>query len=90
MQEQTRRWFISGRVQGVGFRAFVQNRAAEMGVRGYARNLADGRVEVLASGTPEQISELRAWLHQGPRFSEVRTVDEAEAAPERGSGFLIR
>jgi acylphosphatase len=90
MREQTRRWFISGRVQGVGFRAFVQSRAVEIGVRGYAKNLEDGRVEVLASGTPEQISELRGALHQGPRFSEVRTVDEVEAAPESGRGFSIR
>lgn len=90
MQQQARRWFISGRVQGVGFRYHVQRRAEEIGVRGYAKNLEDGRVEVYAAGTPAQISELRGALHQGPRFADVRTVEELEAAPESGSGFGIR
>ncbi len=89
-RQQARRWFIAGRVQGVGFRAFVQDRAVQIGVRGYAKNLPDGSVEVYAAGTPEQISELRSALHLGPRFADVRTVDEQESAPETVSGFSIR
>ncbi|MDX2151876.1 MAG: acylphosphatase [Bryobacteraceae bacterium] len=87
--KQARRWFVSGRVQGVGFRYFVQRAAAEIGVRGYAKNLEDGRVEVYALGAPAQLAELGGRLHEGPRWADVRAVEEREAAPESVAGFLI-
>lgn len=90
MQPQARRWFVSGRVQGVGFRPFIQQRAVALGLRGWAKNLEDGRVEVYAVGTDQQLSELRSAVHQGPRFADVRTVEELEAVVESGSGFSIR
>jgi acylphosphatase len=88
--EQARRWFISGRVQGVGFRYFVQKRATELKLAGWTRNLEDGRVEVYAVGDRKKLSELAAALHQGPPFSDVRGVEEAEQPVEKLSGFRIR
>jgi acylphosphatase len=87
--KQARRWFISGRVQGVGFRYFVQKHAVELGLDGWARNLADGRVEVYAVGSPEKLSNLAARLHAGPIGSDVRTVEQQEAAVQKMSGFRI-
>jgi acylphosphatase len=84
-----RRWYISGRVQGVGYRYFAQNAAAALGLSGYARNLDDGRVEIYAVGPSEALSELSARLREGPRWADVRGVDEQEAAVERGSSFEI-
>ena len=84
-----RRWYISGTVQGVGYRAFAQSAASALGLNGYARNLDDGRVEVYAVGPPEQLSELSARLRQGPRWSEVRGVEEQEASVERRAFFEI-
>jgi len=82
-----RRWFVRGRVQGVGFRYFAQKAANEIGVSGYARNLDDGRVEVYAAGTEDQLSRMSAALYQGPRWSDVRGVEEQEAAVEKMGGF---
>jgi acylphosphatase len=81
---------VRGRVQGVGFRYFVERAANALGVRGYARNLDDDSVEVYASGTAAQLSELAGLLWKGPRWAEVRGVDESEAAVEDYSGFTIR
>ena len=84
-----KRYFIRGRVQGVGFRDFAQRAASETGVSGYARNLDDGRVEVYAVGTPEQLSVLAGLLWTGPRFSSVRGVEEQEAAVQQYDTFQI-
>jgi acylphosphatase len=77
-------------VQGVGFRNFVMQNASALGVRGWVRNDDDGSVEVFAVGSPEQLSELAGYLWKGPRWAEVRGVDELEAALENHSGFSIR
>ena len=89
--KQTRRYVVSGLVQGVGFRLFTQRAAAKLRITGYVRNLFDGRVEVLASGTPDQLAQLRAMLEQGPRFSSVSQVHEEDAQPDPGydAGFQI-
>jgi acylphosphatase len=81
---------VRGRVQGVGFRYFVEHAANALGVRGYVRNLDDDSVEVYASGTAAQLSELAGLLWKGPRWAEVRGVDESEAPVEDYSGFNIR
>lgn len=86
----TRRYFVSGRVQGVGFRWFVEREAQAIGVSGWVRNVSDGRVEVLASGTKAQHAELLARLHVGPRASDVRGVEELEEEPTKFAGFSIR
>ena len=76
------RCFVSGRVQGVYYRASTVEVAARLGLRGWARNLPDGRVEVVAAGTPDAIAELTAWLWQGPPSARVDSVDlEPWAAP---------
>lgn len=74
---------ISGKVQGVWFRQSTQQRAWELGLTGWVRNLADGRVEVLAEGSVEDVSQLVAHCRQGPAMARVRNVVE-EWAP--GSG----
>lgn len=84
-----RRYFVRGRVQGVGFRYFVQHSGSLLGLDGYARNLDDGRVEVYARGTAEQLRELSGLLWKGPRMSDVRGVEEEESAPESIRGFHI-
>jgi acylphosphatase len=86
---KARRWFIRGRVQGVGFRYFAQHAATTLGLTGYTRNLDDGRVEVYAVGPEAKLSELAAILHSGPRWSDVRGVEEQEAAIERRGSFTI-
>ena len=81
---------MRGQVQGVGFRYFVAQNANTLGVRGWVRNCDDGSVEVFAMGTAPQLSELAGFLWKGPRWAEVRGVDEAEAALEEHSGFSVR
>lgn len=90
MQTIARRFFIRGRVQGVGFRWFVERAAHSLSLRGYARNLADGRVEVYAVGSADGIKQLTPLLAQGPAQSEVLGIEEMEAAVEAVSGFRIR
>jgi len=90
MKLHARRWYIAGRVQGVGYRYFAQRRALELGLRGWARNLDDGRVEVYASGTDQQLDEFRGALHTGPHMADVRGVEELEASLEAHTGFSVR
>ena len=84
-----RRWIVRGRVQGVGFRYFAQRAAAGLGLTGYARNLDDGRVEVYATGPQEKLSQLGGLLYRGPRWADVRGVEEQEAAANHCAGFRI-
>ena len=84
-----RRWFIRGRVQGVGYRYFAQHAASELGLTGYARNLDDGSVEVYAVGPEKKLSDLAGILRTGPRWADVRGVDEQEAEVKRSSEFRI-
>jgi acylphosphatase len=87
---EARRFVIRGRVQGVGFRWFVEREAHILGIAGWVRNNADGGVEVLAQGTREQISGLRSRLREGPRAARVDEVEESEAKPAAGiSSFRI-
>lgn len=70
-----RRFLVSGRVQGVFFRASTRERARQLGLTGHALNLEDGRVEVLAYGHDGVLDELRAWLQQGPPAADVTSVE---------------
>ncbi len=84
-----RTYRVQGRVQGVGFRYFVQNTAEALGIRGFVRNEDDGAVFVYAVGDAPAIAELAGAIHTGPRFSEVRTVEEKEAPIQKYSNFRI-
>ncbi|PAV25689.1 acylphosphatase [Tamilnaduibacter salinus] len=75
MEEQSIRALVSGRVQGVFFRASTREQARRNGLTGYARNLPDGRVEVVAQGHREGVDELVSWLHKGPAAARVDQVD---------------
>ena len=70
---------VCGRVQGVGFRWFVEREAQTLGIAGWVRNRSDGTVEVLAQGSREQLFALRSKLQQGPRASRVDDVEEVES-----------
>ena len=81
---QVRRFFVRGRVQGVGFRWFVEREAHILGIAGWVRNNFDGTVEVLAVGTREQLAGMRSRLQEGPRAARVDDVEESEAEPIKG------
>jgi acylphosphatase len=76
-----RKFFISGDVQGVGFRFFAQRAAARHQVHGYVRNLLDGRVEALAEGSPANVEGFKHELAAGPLYSRVETVEEINLDP---------
>jgi acylphosphatase len=79
VEKQAKRFYVSGRVQGVGFRFFAERTAVSLGVSGFVRNLFDGRVEIYAIGTAEQMEALRDALRRGPRMAAVDRVDDQDA-----------
>jgi acylphosphatase len=89
---ESRRFLVSGIVQGVGYRYFAMRAGQRLGLSGYARNLPDGRVEVYAVGTASKLGELRNELERGPHGASVETVTEEEAPlnPELVKGFSIQ
>jgi acylphosphatase len=89
--KQARRYIVSGIVQGVGFRYFTQNAAERLDLSGYTKNLPDGRVEVYAVGTVEQLAKLRSALERGPWGASVSEVTEEQAAIDSNyaNGFVI-
>src|SRR5438045_5711884 len=76
---EARRYVVRGRVQGVGFRWFVEREAHMLGIAGWVRNNSNGSVEVLAMGTREQLLGLRSRLRQGPRAARVDDVEECDS-----------
>jgi acylphosphatase len=86
-----KRYYVSGMVQGVGYRFFAERAAGRLGVAGYAKNLCDGRVEVYAVGSAASLAALRAELQRGPGAASVDGVTEEEAAvePRFARGFSI-
>ena len=88
---EPRRYFVSGMVQGVGYRYFARRAAQRLGLDGYARNLPDGRVEVYAVGSVSKLAEFRAELERGPQGASVSGVTEEEAPlnSEFAKGFSI-
>ena len=86
-----RKYFISGRVQGVGFRYFVEARAAAEGLHGWVRNLPDGRVEVVLEGDEASVDRAEAVLWRGPSGAVVEDISSEAVAPTgRATGFSIR
>lgn len=80
---------VSGKVQGVFFRASTRHEAQRLGLHGHARNLADGRVEVIAHGSDEALRELEQWLWQGPPAAHVEDVSRAVHEDEVQQGFFV-
>ena len=87
---RTLNFLIEGRVQGVGYRAFARRAAEQLGLGGWARNLSDGRVEVLASGSAEVLQAYEIELKKGPAHGKVTTVAKTEIAFINFSEFSIR
>ncbi|WKJ90016.1 acylphosphatase [Methylomonas montana] len=82
---------VKGRVQGVYFRAYTQKQAVKLNVSGFVRNLADGSVEIVASGHREDLQKLVAWCHKGPVLAKVADVMvHPHQASEHFDGFEIR
>jgi acylphosphatase len=90
-EKNARRYYVSGTVQGVGYRYFAERAAAELGITGYVRNLRDGRVEVYAIGPSDSLASLRDRLERGPIGSSVEKVTEEDATidPDFQRGFSI-
>ncbi len=83
------RLLVSGKVQGVFFRASTAEEARRLGVQGWVRNLSDGRVEIVAEGTAEALDALEGWARQGPRGAVVERV-EREVSEGRGEFHNFR
>jgi acylphosphatase len=83
------RFLVSGKVQGVFFRASTRNEALQLKLRGYARNLPDDRVEVVACGDAAAVDELERWLWQGPPAARVDDVVRSEHGEDVPAGFAI-
>jgi len=83
------RGHVSGKVQGVSFRAFVRAEAQRAGVAGWARNLADGRVEVLLRGEPAALRQIAQALHRGPPLARVTEVVLNDEPDTDVTGFTI-
>ncbi|MFQ5525382.1 MAG: acylphosphatase [Thermoanaerobaculia bacterium] len=85
-----RKYRITGRVQGVGFRFYTRQRARDLGLKGWVRNCPDGSVEALATGSEGQLEAFEAALRRGPAGSQVNAVESAAAADaEAGDSFEI-
>jgi len=85
-----RRYVLSGRVQGVGFRYFAVDAAAREGISGWVRNLADRRVEIAAEGEADAVDRFERAIRQGPPHARVDEVDVTENVPSGAGGFTIR
>ena len=86
----TVRCIVSGRVQGVFYRARTAERARGLGIRGWARNLSDGTVEVVMNGAEASVTALCAWLWEGPPAARVTAVRAEEWSGSPGEGFTVR
>lgn len=84
---ETRRYLVRGRVQGVFFRAGARAEALRLGLCGHARNLPDGRVEVVAAGEAAALAELEAWLRRGPPRARVDDLSVETGLPVPPAGF---
>lgn len=87
MNERCIKVLVSGRVQGVYFRGATRNLAGQLGLTGYAINLPDGRVEVVACGADQALDALTKWLRQGPSSARVTGLELEEIAPRELKGF---
>jgi Acylphosphatases len=85
-----KRAVVRGQVQGVGFRAGTRSQARSLSLTGFARNLADGTVEVEVEGPADRVAQLLAWLESGPTWATVDAVEVSELSSIGGTGFELR
>jgi len=87
-----RRFLVSGRVQGVFYRASTREQAQQLGLTGWVRNCADGSVELVACGEAAVLSELESWLWQGPQYASVTAIEVESHSdqPDDHVGFTVR
>jgi acylphosphatase len=85
-----RRFTVSGRVQGVFYREGARSEALRLGLRGYAENLPDGSVEIVAEGEPNAVEMLSRWLRNGPPRAAVSNVEASYESPQGIAGFSVR
>lgn len=85
-----RRFLVTGQVQGVFFRASTQQKATQLGLTGWVRNLRDGGVELVACGEEAALKRLEQWLWQGPRHAHVENVTVLDSVTESHAGFSVR
>ena len=90
MSQKTFRYRVTGRVQGVGYRYFALTCAQSLGIAGFARNLPDGSVEVVAEGVVDAVLAFEEKLREGPAFARVEIVDKEPLAERGDQGFHIR
>lgn len=81
---------VSGMVQGVAFRYYAQQKAQELGLAGWVKNLPDGRVEAVFEGDPVRVREMIAWCESGPSSADVEDVTVDDETPEGLRGFEVR
>lgn len=84
-----RRVYVSGRVQGVGFRMAAVDAATAIGARGTVRNLVDGRVEAVVEGMPDTVETMIEWLRSGPPWTSVDSIEITDLEPSGAVGFTI-
>ncbi|HTT89422.1 MAG TPA: acylphosphatase [Acidimicrobiales bacterium] len=82
--------WVSGKVQGVWYRGSCADQARTCGVSGWARNLPDGRVEVVIEGEPEAVDKVVEWCHLGPAYARVTGVEAQSEMPQGLTGFEVR
>lgn len=87
---KTRRYRVSGQVQGVSYRASTRSKALELGLSGWVRNCPDGSVELQATGSEQALQQLEDWLWQGPEHARVTAVTSEAASFEALPGFEVR
>lgn len=81
---------VSGTVQGVAFRYYAQQKAQELGLAGWVKNLPDGRVEAVFEGDPDRVRDIVAWCESGPSSADVEDVTVEDETPESLPGFEVR
>jgi len=89
MNKKGKHFFINGRVQGVSYRAFAQRKAKELDLTGWAKNLSDGRVEIMVFGDEKQLHFFQEFLQQGPWLAKVTGVEVADISWQECAGFEI-
>jgi acylphosphatase len=90
LTEAQKHVFISGRVQGVWFRAWIEQQCRQLGLSGWARNLSDGRVEVVIAGSTPAVSSMLKRFHEGPPQAKVENVAVSDWTKEVPAGFELR